>query len=360
MTATIMNERFSFLFLSQMSEDTFSLLSSSSISEETLHAADDEKGEDSIAKTQSYWENKSGQLLGDQERQFKLMIQSLGRVAMIRIQQMKSSGYSAEKIQLEIKRSKTMMNAAGVQFFQGARSYEEKKKLGSRKIEQVSDEIRKTGPSFSDFSPPSIVRDAVEGYVSGRIENRFGANAARTFDFGAGILHADVEGSKSPIRDRVISAGVDTGIAETIAFFSPASVPTFGIMLGAKASGSLGEALEKPAQERLFRAIDDAISDQPKDPWERAVCNVVHSHTIQNSAESLAGVYFMRAPQALIDAVSKMGNFTLRWVGDQLGLTDEQINYAARRTFEYIAENSPDLMEEKAWAMSISKMRGEK
>lgn len=187
-----------------------------------------------------------------------------------------------------------------------------------------------------------LVVNLMDYQLKEKIKQRYGENAGKVYKFINKALSADIpENSKNPIRDRVISVGVDLGI---------------NLLNPIKRLKGLGlnkalDAIATHVELYLNKHRDEMLKNKEAEYWWNR----------QWEATGMEGLNYAGAANFPLDLVKtlKIPEYLHRVITpralrlcDYLNITEDNMVRMAKRTADLMVKSSPELQEEKAWQMA--------
>lgn len=302
---------------------------------------------------------------------------------------MVNMGLTFTKFEIETGRLLTQLSSSAQQFFESCESYQQQKKGLANEFSRVNGLFLSTSlPSYAPFAPtqvnqmtdqmvdqfratrffpqsrdekpepkerqqkspeqgldsflpgvsemPPAMGDMIQGKTIQAIEHRYGKPQAAFAEWVSHTFKSVVsEESQSPWRDRMITAAVHVGMTEVVALCLPHRVPAYVAMTGIHAVAE-GARLVTPSMDKLANDLEVAFPGyyRGRDDIE----------------ETQAALAFAQIPSDCLHAIHHTITEAVAHLSDKIGLTDKHIADITKHSLEFIAQNSPELLEERMWA----------
>jgi hypothetical protein len=311
------------------------------------------------------WLDHAKQLNPQSRTDFTHFIQKAAGNILLLLQEMARRGDPSIAIARQAELSIKHLNDSAVVFLYSKGCYEKKKENIASQIENFHIKLNQSTPDFKPFSPLSyehtessspfsdILIDYSIDHIDGKFAHKFeqikGKPAALMYEMISHTLHGTIsENSTNPCRDRLISSAVHIGITEALHKVLPSIEGIFSIVHAtAKSAHVLESTVNQLAQNKEVAYW-----------WDRQWILTGGEGPCFHSTVKLAQMELKltQIPSQLLHAVHhKMTDIAATFC-DTLGLTEEKIAYAARRSLEFLAENNSELLEQKMWeSLTIEK-----
>jgi hypothetical protein len=219
-------------------------------------------------------------------------------------------------------------------------------------LEAVRSKAGKKKNSLFPIDIPEEAKEIAVGKVGHKIKHQYGNSASHWFEFGINVLLGPIpENSKSPWRDRIISAGVNITMAETLSLCLPGKLPAYIAIAGANAAAEVAKELEVHV---------DHLSQNTKfaELWNAEIGYSEESLTFSESI-ALCKVTLKAAqmPSQLYHVARDKVASAASQAADALGVTEDNLNYIAKKTLSLLEKYSPEIMEENIWREAILDIR---
>ena len=315
--------------------------------------------ESSVVTAQNYWLNRGKSLCASNGNEFTLYINAAAKRILSTLSMMSSLGYSAERIDGEAKRAIAALNVSSEKFFIDCKSYQQQKCNVNQKLDLFNAKIqeKEKSLSFEAFSPFTPHGDSHEhsneyspftdwsiGKSTHFLEHSKGKRIGVSCELVCQALTAkDLPDNNNPIRDRIFSGAAHVGIGEAIQHYLPKRLRAYTVLAGLN--------LLKNVAQKMEVSLDNLSHKQEVEYWWDRQWLLTGEGTSFAVAQAQAHglLKLAQVPGHVLHAIHHKITCIAAKIGDHLGLTDENIAYAARRSLEFIADNSPELMEEKVW-----------
>jgi hypothetical protein len=203
------------------------------------------------------------------------------------------------------------------------------------------DEKNPLASYFQDILPE--VKSMGKRYVKGIIKQKFGSRNAEVVDKLEKFFSVQPpQECDSPVRFRVISVAVQYGVATTVAYCLPTGW-AYGAM-------KTSDVVAMHA-DRLTPALKKMQTDEEVNAWwkhQRDVMGIGKDYL--ESIEAAQGfVELSKVPTVCLKAIHNTLVDACSEMADKIGLTDRNVALIACSSLEFIAQHSPEALEERVW-----------
>jgi len=212
----------------------------------------------------------------------------------------------------------------------------------------ISVTLPKTDEPDSHDHSSNLIPELLHGKVAHELEHTKGKLIGSSYEFIANsFLGAPPKDSANPWRDRFISTAVHLATGQVIATVLPPSIPAYLAQSSATGMREVEQGL-KPILEKVER------QKQVQQWWDRQVELTGEGPSFSGSAAlAKLGVKLSALPCELLNMIKDTLTRTIISGCDTIGLTEKNIASIATHTLDFLARNSPELLEEQAWSMAF-------